>query len=100
MGQNDFVGVHTKDHLKISRKEEGVIVQRFPSEIFPTYYLVRVNNFNEVAKSPLEEWIKYLKDGVISAETTAPGLREARQSCNITQWTTLSAMLTTSTSMR
>ena len=54
-------------------------MQRFPSEIFPTYYLVRVNNFNEVAKSPLEEWIKYLKDGVISAETTAPGLREARQ---------------------
>lgn len=79
VGQNDFVGVHTKDHLKISRKEEGAIVQRFPSEIFPTYYLVRVNNFNEVAKSPLEEWIKYLKDGVISAETTAPGLREARQ---------------------
>ena len=32
-----------------------------------------------MAKSPLEEWIKYLKDGVISAETTAPGLREARQ---------------------
>lgn len=79
VGQNDFVGVHTKDHLKISCKEEGAIVQRFPSEIFPTYYLVRVNNFNEVAKSPLEEWIKYLKDGVISAETTAPGLREARQ---------------------
>ncbi len=79
VGQNDFVGVHTKDHLKISRKEKGAIVQRFPSEIFPTYYLVRVNNFNEVAKSPLEEWIKYLKDGVISAETTAPGLREARQ---------------------
>ena len=79
IGQNHFVGVHTKDHLVISRKEEGAIIQRYPAEIFPTYYLVRVNNFNEVAKSPLEEWMQYLKNGVIDANTTAPGLREARE---------------------
>ncbi len=79
IGQNNFVGVHTKDHLIISRKEEGAIIQRYPAEIFPTYYLVRVNNFNEVAKSPLEEWMQYLKSGIINENTTAPGLREARQ---------------------
>lgn len=79
VGQNKFVGVHTKDHLIISAKEEGAIVQKYPSEIFPTYYLVRVNNFNEVAKSPLEEWMQYLKNGVISEHPKAPGLSEARQ---------------------
>jgi len=77
IGQNNFVGVHTKDHLVISTKEEGVIKPKYPAEIFPTYYLVRVNNFNEVAKSPLEEWMRYLKEGVINEKTTAPGLREA-----------------------
>ena len=40
---------------------------------------MRVNNFNEVAKSPLEEWMRYLKEGVINEKTTAPGLREARE---------------------
>ena len=79
VGQNDFVGVHTKDHLVISRKEKGAIVQRHPSEIFPTYYLVRVNNFNEVAKSPIEEWMQYLKEGTIQKGTKAPGLEEARE---------------------
>ncbi len=79
IGQNNFVGVHTKDHLVISTKEEGVIKPKYPAEIFPTYYLVRVNNFNEVAKSPLEEWMRYLKEGVINEKTTAPGLREARE---------------------
>lgn len=73
------MGVHTKDHLVISTKEEGVIKQKYPAEIFPTYYLVRVNNFNEVAKSPLEEWMRYLKEGIINEKTTAPGLREARE---------------------
>lgn len=79
VGQNDFVGVHTKDNLIITAKEEGAIVQRMPSEIFPTYYLVRVNNFNDVAKSPLEEWMRYLKEGIINENTKAPGLKEARQ---------------------
>lgn len=79
VGQNNFIGVHTKDQLVITTKEEDAIVQRYPSDIFPTYYLVRVNNFNEVAKSPLEEWMQYLKEGIIKEDTKAPGLREARE---------------------
>ena len=79
VGQNDFIGVHTKDHLIVNAKEEGIIVKKSPTEIFPTYYLVRVNNFNEVAKSPLEEWMQYLKEGIINKNTTTPGLQEARQ---------------------
>lgn len=54
-------------------------MRKSPSEIFPTYILVRVNEFNKVAKSPLEEWVEYLKNGVISPDTQAPGLQEARE---------------------
>ena len=79
VGQNNFVGLHTQDHLVISAKEKDTIVRKSPSEIFPTYILVRVNEFNKVAKSPLEEWVEYLKNGVISPETQAPGLQEARE---------------------
>ena len=79
VGQNNFVGLHTQDHLIISTKEKDTIVRKSSSEIFPTYILVRVNEFNKVAKSPLEEWVEYLKNGVISPETQAPGLQEARE---------------------
>ena len=79
VGQNSFVGLHTQDHLIISTKEKDTIVRKSPSEIFPTYILVRVNEFNKVAKSPLEEWVEYLKNGVIAPETQAPGLQEARE---------------------
>jgi predicted transposase/invertase (TIGR01784 family) len=41
--------------------------------------LIRVNEFNKVAKSPLEEWVNYLKNGVIESDTKAPGLQEARE---------------------
>lgn len=78
-GQNRFIGVHTKDELLITAKEEGTIVQKLPEEVFPEYYLIRVNEFNQVAKTPLEEWIQYLKTGNISPDTTTPGLQEARE---------------------
>lgn len=78
-GVTNFVGVHTGDELCISAKEEGAIVRKMPREVFPEYYLIRVNEFDQIAKTPLEEWINYLKSGEIRPETTAPGLAEARE---------------------
>ena len=78
-GQNIFMGVHTGDRLEITARQKDVLVHKFPSEIFPEYYLIRVNEFNKVAATPLEEWIEYLKDGTIRKDTTAPGLAEARE---------------------
>ena len=77
-GQNHFVGVHTGD-LQVNVKERDAIVSRMPAEIFPEYVLIRVNEFDKVAVTPLEEWMKYLKDGTIRPDTTAPGLSEARE---------------------
>ena len=78
-GQNHFVGVHTGDHLRVNTRERDVIVSRLPAEIFPEYILIRVNEFDKVALTPLDEWIEYLKDGTIHPDTTAPGLKEARE---------------------
>lgn len=78
-GQNTFVGVHTGDFLEVTTKEKDVVVKRLPAEIFPEYFLIRVNEFNKVVVTPLEEWIEYLKTGHIRPDTTAPGLEEARK---------------------
>lgn len=78
-GQNNFLGVHTGDSLKVTTKEQGAIVRKLPAEIFPEYFLIRVNEFNKAAITPLEEWIEYLKTGCIRPDTTAPGLEEARK---------------------
>ncbi len=78
-GQNSFVGVHTGDFLQVTTKEKDAIVRRLPSEIFPEYFLIRLNEFDKVAVTPLEEWLDYLKNGHIRPDTKAPGLAEARQ---------------------
>ena len=68
-GQNHFTGVHTGDRLRINTRDRDAVVTRLPSSIFPEY----------MASTPLDEWIKYLKDGTIRPDTTTPGLREARE---------------------
>jgi len=78
-GKTSFVGVHTGDMLQVSSKERDVIRMKAPEEVFPEYYLIRVNEFNKIATTPLEEWISYLKDGEISEKTETPGLGEARE---------------------
>lgn len=78
-GKTTFIGVHTKDKLQVNSKEKDTISMRAPEEIFPEYYIIRVNEFNKVAKTPLDEWMAYLKDGKIKEDTSAPGLSEARQ---------------------
>lgn len=78
-GQNIFTGVHTGDFLQVTSKEKNALVRRLPAEIFPEYFLIRVNEFDKVAITPLEEWIDYLKNGYIRPDTKAPGLEEARQ---------------------
>ena len=77
--QNRFIGVHTHDELQVNVKERNAFVTRTPASIFPEYILIRVNEFNDVAVTPLEEWMRYLKEGIIRPDTTAPGLNEARE---------------------
>ena len=78
-GQNQFVGVHTKDFLQVNTKEKETIVSRLPSDIFPEYILIHVNEFNKVALSPIEEWMSYLKNGKIKPDTKTLGSSEARE---------------------
>ena len=78
-GQTSFRGVHTGDELQVSAAERGVIEIKPAQNVFPEYFLIRVNEFNKVASTPLEEWIEYLKTGTIKDDTNTPGLNEARQ---------------------
>lgn len=78
-GQNIFTGVHTGDRLEVTTKEKDALVHKLPAEVFPEYFLIRVNEFNKAAVTPLEEWIEYLKTGCIRADTKVPGLEEARE---------------------
>ncbi|MCR5646525.1 MAG: hypothetical protein K6F96_09135 [Bacteroidales bacterium] len=49
---------------------------------------VRVTKFDkEKAETPLEEWMRYLNEGYIAPDTTAPGLQKAREKLRVLSMT-------------
>lgn len=89
-GQARLEGVHNHDILTVTKRETTGLnlpdaeslkprLMHDPTEVFPEYYLIRVNEFNQYAKTPIEEWMEYLKNGVIKDDTKAPGLSAAKQ---------------------
>ena len=84
-GTTTFVGVHTKDELLMLKRDKKAITEIKPSKFFPEYYLIRVNEFNKIAKTPIEEWLDFLKNNHIKDDTQTPGLREAKEQLRIMQ---------------
>lgn len=86
-GTTQFLGVHTGDSLQLNSKQRKALGVESTADIFPEYYLIRINEFNKVATTPLEEWLDYLKNEHINPDTTAPGLQEARQKLEVMNMT-------------
>ena len=78
-GTTDFRGMHTSDELRLSDKQWKLYGKRHLSELYPEYYLIKVRNFDDVAKNTLDEWIFYLKNNLIRDDFTAQGLGRARE---------------------
>ena len=96
VGDTKFVGVHYQDELLISEKEELTLFEKEQDkskdknrnfkynrhnagDIMPTYYMIRVNSFDDTVKTAMDEWMEFLKNSQIKSNTKVPGLVEAKE---------------------
>jgi predicted transposase/invertase (TIGR01784 family) len=78
-GQTVFKGLHQNDILGLSEKQKQTFLKQEIADIFPEYYLLKVNQFNDVAKDPLDEWVYFLKNSEVKDSFKAKGLKEANE---------------------
>lgn len=78
-GKTEFRGIHEGDLLELSPFQRQTFKVDEVSQLYPEYYILKVNDFNRVAKSPLEEWIYYLNTGEVPDNAMAPGLETVKQ---------------------
>ena len=86
-GKTEFRGIHTNDILELSPFQKQTFKVDEVSQLYPEYYILKVNDFNKVAKTPLEEWIYYLNTGEIPEGANAPGLEVVREKLKIDNMT-------------
>ena len=82
-GKTDFRGLHQNDLLGLSDKQRTTFLKENVSDIFPEFYLLKVNQFNDIAKDTLDEWIYFLKNSEVKDEFKAKGLKEAGEVLDI-----------------
>lgn len=77
-GRTEFKGIHTNNTLSLSSKQQKLYNKQSISDIFTTYFIIKVNKFDGTAKNPLDEWIYFLKNNEIKSEFKAKGLALAK----------------------
>jgi predicted transposase/invertase (TIGR01784 family) len=82
-GRTIFKGLHQNDILGLSEKQKQTFVKQEIEDIFPEYYLLKVNKFNDVAKNTLDEWVYFLKNSEVKDSFNAKGLKEANEVLDI-----------------
>ncbi len=78
-GKTEFRGIHNGDLLELSPFQRQKFDVDAVSDLYPEYYILKVNDFDRVAKNSLEEWVYYLNTGDVPQGATAPGMEEVRE---------------------
>jgi predicted transposase/invertase (TIGR01784 family) len=79
-GKTEFRSLHNPDEiLQLTATQKRQFQKDTACDIFPEYYVIRVEEFDKLAADPLDEWISFLKTSKIPDNTTTPGLKEARE---------------------
>ena len=76
-GGTSFKGLHQHDTLTLSDKQQTAFLKENITDIFPEYYIIKVNKFNNIATDSLDEWIYFFKNSAINDTFKAKGLKEA-----------------------
>jgi len=83
-GTTNFVGMNDGKPLIIKRKEEAVIngqkIVKFKDRnIFPEYYLIRVEKYPNIIRKKIDEWIYLIKNDQVSAGSTSKNIDKAAE---------------------
>ncbi len=84
-GKTLFKGINRDDTLKLSTRSQNRFGKTKVSELYPEYFVIKVNKFNDIAKNSLDEWIYFLKNEEIKSNFSAKGLDKAKETLDIMQ---------------
>lgn len=78
-GFTSFFGIHNNDKLSLSDQEKKIFNADHIERIYPEYYILKINKFDNVSRNTLDEWINFLKNEEVKEGSTAKGLLEAKK---------------------
>ena len=84
-GKTEFRGIHYDDVLQLSPFQRQKFAVDEVYQLYPEYYILKVNDFDRWSRTPLDQWLYFLANSDIPEEADAPGLKAAREKLKIAQ---------------
>ncbi len=78
-GKTEFTGLHTGDVLGLSTRQKKGFGLDHVFQVYPEYYILKINKFDNLAKDTLDEWIYYFKNNEVKPGSVAKGLALVQQ---------------------
>ncbi len=78
-GTTNFRGLHKDDELQLSHYQKELFDKQKVADIYPEYYLLKIDQFNDIAKDSLDEWVYFLKNEEVKDGFKARGLKKAKE---------------------
>lgn len=82
-GTTEFRGIHDNELLKLPGHMKVKYNALEISDLFPEYFILRVNDFDKWSKTPLDQWMYFLSTSTIPDDADAPGLKEANEKLRV-----------------
>ena len=76
-GTTVFKGIHKHDILTLADKQMELYKKNNIHEVFPEYWVIKVEKFDDRVKDKLDEWIYFFKNAEIKNNFSAKGLKSA-----------------------
>lgn len=82
-GKTEFRGLHNQDLLALNFNQIEQHKVKSVYEIYPEYYILKINDFENEVKTSLDEWMYYFKNTDIKDSFNAKGLDLVKQKLTI-----------------
>ncbi|HLP61524.1 MAG TPA: Rpn family recombination-promoting nuclease/putative transposase, partial [Candidatus Deferrimicrobium sp.] len=82
-GKTEFIGLNKKDILELNSAQQELYKTEKIANIYPEYYILKINRFDDIARNTIDEWIYFFKNEKIKDNFTARGLKEAKEKLDI-----------------
>ena len=82
-GRTEFRGLHDNELLRLPERLRTKYAVSEISDLYPEYFILRVNDFDRWSSTPLDQWMYFLSTSTIPASADAPGLKEAREQLRV-----------------
>ncbi len=82
-GNTEFRGIHTKSSLTLRRKEKEMIKEMETKNIYPEYYLIEVEKFEDIIQNDFDEWMYFLKNESIKDDFKSKNIQKAQEKLKV-----------------